>query len=53
MSGVPLGPHPNLREKQNSGVEIFIGPHAHLEGRQNSEVEMFWETQTSVATVMK
>ena len=23
MSGVPLSPHPNLREKQNSGVEIY------------------------------
>ena len=53
MSGVPLGPHPNLGKKQNRGVEIFIDPHLHLEERQNSEDEIYSEAQTRVATVMK
>ena len=53
MSGVPLSPHPNLGEKQNSGVEIFFGPHPHLEEKQNSRIAMFREAQTRVATVMK
>ena len=53
MSGVPLGPHPDLGEKQNSGVEIFFGPHPHLEEKQNSRIAMFREAQTRVATVIK